>query len=187
MNLVQKALEFAINAHKDQIRKGDGKPYILHPVGVALNLAQEGADNITIAAGLLHDVLEDTEVSREILEKEFGTEIAKIVNDVTEQDKSLPWKVRKTQAIEHITKMGKRSLLVKTADKINNLESMLSIYNKEGPVIFKRFNAPLSEQIKMDKRLYQALRKRWSDNSLLERFRVLKDDLEAIEISQQGD
>lgn len=164
---IQKAIEFAINAHKDQKRKGDYKPYIIHPIGVALILAKAGADDVTIAAGLLHDVLEDTATTKEELVKEFGEEVVRIIDDVTEHDKSHAWKVRKLQAIEHAKEMGRRSLLVKTADKIDNLRSLYQVLLKDGLQAMERFNAPLPDQIEMDKRLYKALKRRGSANPLL--------------------
>lgn len=181
MDLVQKALEFAINAHLGQKRKGNGKPYIIHPLGVALILAKVGADDQTIAAGLLHDVLEDTNVKKEELVREFGQEVADIVDDVTEQDKSLPWKVRKGQAINHIKDMGKKSLLVKTADQINNLTSMLSTYEEEGLVIFNRFNAPLREQQKMEQYLLLTLKEKWGNNPLIKELEQLIKGLSTIQ------
>lgn len=181
MDLVQKALEFAINAHLGQKRKGNSKPYIVHPLGVALILAKVGADDQTIAAGLLHDTLEDTNIKKEELVREFGQEVTDIVNDVTEQDKSLTWNVRKTQAINHIKDMGKKSLLVKTADQINNLTSMLSTYEEEGLVIFNRFNAPLREQQKMEHKLIYTLRRKWRDNPLIKELEQLVKRLSTIQ------
>lgn len=95
--VVTKALEFAIEAHKGQLRKGDGKPYIVHPVNVAMILTKLNLPDQVIAAGLLHDTVEDTNTSIKDIEVNFGSMVAKVVDDLTEKDKSLPWKVRKNR------------------------------------------------------------------------------------------
>ena len=79
--LVQKAYNFAYNAHKDQKRES-GEPYIIHPLEVACILADMGMDTSTIVAGLLHDVIEDTCYNYEDIKKEFGSEVAELVQGV---------------------------------------------------------------------------------------------------------
>ena len=73
--LVEKAYTFAQKAHEGQYRQS-GEPYIIHPVEVGLILAKMKMDPITVSAGLLHDVLEDTHITKKDLEREFGEEIA---------------------------------------------------------------------------------------------------------------
>jgi GTP diphosphokinase / guanosine-3',5'-bis(diphosphate) 3'-diphosphatase len=80
--LCEKAFRFSWNAHREQVRKS-GEPFLAHPVAVAFILAEQKLDPVTIAAGLLHDVLEDTAVTREALATEFGEEIALLVDGVT--------------------------------------------------------------------------------------------------------
>ena len=81
-DLIERTFRFAYTAHKGQRRKS-GEPYLAHPVAVALILAEQKLDSTTIAAGLLHDVLEDTEITREQMQKEFGDEIVLLVDGVT--------------------------------------------------------------------------------------------------------
>lgn len=85
--LVKKAYEFAEKAHRGQYRKS-GEQYIIHPVQVAGILADLEMDPSTVAAGFLHDVVEDTNVSIEEIKKEFGNEIAMLVDGVTKLGKS---------------------------------------------------------------------------------------------------
>lgn len=82
ISLIEKAYHVAYQAHKDQVRKS-GEPYIVHPLCVAIILADLEMDQETIAAGLLHDVVEDTIMTGEEIEKEFGPEVALLVDGVT--------------------------------------------------------------------------------------------------------
>src|SRR3989338_9088421 len=86
LKLIQRAYEFAAKAHAGQKRKS-GEPYIIHPLATASELVDMRLDSPTIAAALLHDVCEDTYHSIEDIRKEFGTEIAFLVQGVTKLDK----------------------------------------------------------------------------------------------------
>src|SRR3989344_1007289 len=90
ISLIEKAARIALEAHSRQKRKDDGSPYIIHPFMVALKLVKNGFSDETVAAALVHDVLEDTKVSEETLQKELGNSVLNIIKVVTE-DKSLPW------------------------------------------------------------------------------------------------
>ena len=80
MNIKEKAKIFAIKAHKGQIRKSEpDKPMIIHPISVGLLLEEYGYDDEVIAAGFLHDVVEDTKYTLEDIKKEFGDEVANLV------------------------------------------------------------------------------------------------------------
>ena len=97
MNIKDKAKEFAINAHKGQIRKSDKeKPMIIHPINVADILSEYGFDDNVVAAGYLHDVIEDTKYTKEDLLKAFNEDILSLVLGDTEKDKSLSWEEKKT-------------------------------------------------------------------------------------------
>lgn len=165
---LKKAIDVAIRAHSGQTRKG--KPhvsYIIHPLSVGLILAKTGADENVIIAGVLHDTIEDTVVTKEDIEKEFGAEIAEIVNDVTEQDKSIPWSDRKRIATEHIAHMNHGSLLVKSADQLHNMADIIEDYKTYGEDMFKRFNASKKQQLDRYKKLIPAIENAWDENPLL--------------------
>ena len=86
LDYIAKAFEYAYNAHGPQLRKS-GEPYIVHPVDVALTLTDYRVDPTTIAAGLLHDVIEDTDYTYEDIKNEFGEELADIVEGLTKLKK----------------------------------------------------------------------------------------------------
>lgn len=124
--LILKALDFAAKKHRDQRRKDkNATPYINHPIQVAEVLVNEGgiSDTQVIVAALLHDTVEDTETSFEELENHFGSEIADIVREVTD-DKRLSKLERKQLQIDNAPHSSDKARLVKLADKICNLQDM---------------------------------------------------------------
>lgn len=126
--VVMKALDFAARKHVDQRRKGEREePYINHLTEVAHLLAEatDGADPAVVAAGLLHDTIEDTDTTHAELESAFGPVIARTVAQVTD-DKALPKGERKRLQIEHAPHLTPQAKMVKLADKVSNLRSLLA-------------------------------------------------------------
>ena len=126
--LILKAAHFAAKKHRDQRRKDKhASPYIIHPISVALAIAQIGRvdDPEILAAALLHDTLEDTETTPEELEAEFGKKVCEYVLDVTD-DKTLPKDERKSRQIEHAKKISKGAALIKLGDKISNVTDVIN-------------------------------------------------------------
>ena len=100
MDKVETAIIFAAKAHNDQKRKGTDIPYITHPFAVGMLLQKEKCSDEVIAAGILHDTLEDTETTFKDLTEEFGIQIANLVLAASENDKSLRWEIRKQHTID---------------------------------------------------------------------------------------
>lgn len=147
MNIVEKAKEFAINAHRGQVRKSDReKPMVIHPINVANILKEYGFDDNVVAAGLLHDVVEDTKyTSADILEL-FGNDIQSLVMSASEPDKSLSWEERKQHTIESIKTLDLRHKAVICADKISNLEDLMILSEKNGEYNFSAFKRGFGKQ-----------------------------------------
>ena len=126
--LILKAYNFAKEKHGDQLRKS-GEPYIIHPMQVAYILADLGLDDSTICAALLHDVVEDTDVTHQDLINEFGLEIAEMVDGVTKLSKLNCESVEEEQ-VENYRKMflamGKdiRVIMIKLADRLHNMRTL---------------------------------------------------------------
>ena len=137
--MINKAIKFATNKHQGQNRKGKDVPYIVHPLEVFNILYRMGADQELLAAGLLHDVLEDTNTTAEELSAEFGRGVAQLVTAHTE-DKSLPWHERKQRGCEALKTAPKRVQMLVLADKLSNIREMAQDYQAVGDELWQRFN-----------------------------------------------
>ena len=126
--LIQKAYNYALLKHGDQKRKS-GEPYIVHPTNVAYTIAELGLDEQTICAALLHDVVEDTDATYEDIDKEFGTEVAEMVDGVTKL-KQIQYATIEENQVENYRKMflamGKdiRVIIIKLADRLHNMRTL---------------------------------------------------------------
>jgi len=125
MELVLRAAAFAAEKHRKGRRKDEeASPYINHPLQLAYILVQAGIeDPVVLAAGLLHDTIEDTDTTLEELQIVFGYEIAGIVGECSD-DKTLTKLERKQAQIDHAAHISRRAKLVKLADKIANVNDM---------------------------------------------------------------
>jgi GTP pyrophosphokinase len=129
--LIEHAFDLAKLAHREQVRRS-GEPYITHPLGVALILADLGLDDVTIAAALLHDAVEDTSVTVEQIEEELGADVAAIVDGVTKLDR-LQFDSKEAQQAATLRKMlvamakDIRVLLIKLADRLHNMRTLASL------------------------------------------------------------
>jgi (p)ppGpp synthase/HD superfamily hydrolase len=146
MDVIEKALQIASKAHVNQRRKGSDIPYIVHPVAVGMILMKAGYDEALIAAGILHDTVEDTDLSLQDVEQEFGTKIAEIVAGCSEPDKSLSWDQRKTHTIEYLKNAPSDIRAVACADKLHNIRSITNDYQQIGNEIWSKFNAGKEKQ-----------------------------------------
>ncbi len=125
---IERAYKLADEAHRGQLRKS-GDPYISHPVSVAIILVGMGMDTDCICAALLHDVVEDTSVTLELLQKQFGKDVAVMVNGVTKLT-NMTLSTKEEQQAENIRKMllamneDIRVILIKLADRLHNMRTM---------------------------------------------------------------
>ena len=186
--LIQKAVRFSLKTHEvyqKQKRKGKDIPYITHPLAVGLILARAGASEDVIAAGILHDTIEDSvqekKVTREMLSERFSEKVAALVENVTETQKDLPWEDRKKEALEHIESFSNDAILVKSADVISNISELLDDQTQEGERVWDRFNASKEMFLENTYRVITSLRRRWPESPLSRDLDELRDRLVSIE------
>jgi len=147
MDIELKAKNFAIKAHSGQVRKSDPeKPMIVHPINVGQILKQYEFDENVVAAGYLHDVVEDTSYELIDIKNNFGEDIASLVCGASEPDKSLSWEERKKHTIEETKKIDFRHKAVICADKISNLEDLRILSEIKGEYDFSAFKRGFESQ-----------------------------------------
>ena len=128
---ISRAFRIANDAHEGQVRKS-GEPYIHHPVAVATIVAEQGGDDVTVSAALVHDAVEDTAVTLEMLRDELGAEVASIVDGVTKLDR-VKFDTKEHQQAATIRKMmvavakDLRVLIIKLADRLHNMRTIAAL------------------------------------------------------------
>lgn len=146
MELIEKAILVATQAHDGQYRKNTNVPYITHPYTVGMILMNASYSEEVVASGILHDTVEDTSLSLEDIEKVFGEKVATIVEGCSEPDKSLSWEERKEHTIEYLKGASEEIRAVVCADKLHNLQSILRDFHQEGDRVWDRFNRGKKQQ-----------------------------------------
>ena len=159
VSMIEKAYKLAVKAHGDQRRKS-GEPYIIHPLWVAIILADLEMDKETIAAGMLHDVVEDTKFTEEDIRREFGDEVALLVDGVTKLGR-LSYSSDKLEVqAENLRKMflamakDIRVIIIKLADRLHNmrtLQFMTPAKQKEKAKETMDIYAPIAQRLGISK------------------------------------
>jgi GTP pyrophosphokinase len=184
--LVTRAFEAARRAHASQRRKS-GEPYFVHPVRVAHSIAQLGLDSSSVAAGLLHDAVEDSEITVFELTEQFGREVATIVDGVTKLGK-VPYLTRAIQQAESFRKMllamsrDIRVLIVKLLDRLDNMRTLDAMAPDKQERISRetmQIYAPLANRLGLEgvRRELQDLSFRWLEPVA---FQAVRADVDAV-------
>jgi len=178
INVIEKAIRIAVCAHKEQTRKESDLPYIAHPFAVALKLTKYNFPDTVIAAGLTHDVIEDTDVSEDELREDLGDEVVDIIMTVSNDD-SLSWEDKKKKYIESLREGSEGAKAVATADKIHNIESLMIAYQEQGPSIWEHFNRGKEKKIWFEDAMLSMLRETW-DHPLVDEYEKLLKELKSV-------
>ena len=144
--LIADAFAFALEAHGTQTRKGTNIPYVSHVIRVCGLVLEYGGDARQAAAGLLHDTIEDCDVTEEDLRERFGVDVARLVralSDVLEGDTAeskSPWLKRKRAYVAHLAHVPRRVRLVSACDKLDNLRAIVDDVATHGTRTLRRFS-----------------------------------------------
>ena len=158
LEIIRKAYDFSLKHHQGQTR-ASGEPYLIHPLEVSLVLADMKLDSTAIAAGLLHDAIEDTSVTHEDVRREFGDQVVHIVEGVTKIDK-IDLASREERQAENVRKMvlamvdDIRVVLIKLADRLHNMRTLKHLPEERRQQVAKEtleIYAPLAHRLGMGK------------------------------------
>ena len=143
--MLNEAIIFATNAHAGVNRKGKTRLYILHPIEAMLIVASLTEDKEVLAAAVLHDVVEDTDVGEMAIRDAFGDRVADLVMAESEDKmKDIPadssWEARKQATINHLSSLDRDALLICLGDKLANIREMSRDYAVLGDGLWERFN-----------------------------------------------
>jgi (p)ppGpp synthase/HD superfamily hydrolase len=165
------ALVLAAVAHRNQLRKGSDLPYIAHPVHVSVILMRHGFGEDMTIAGLLHDVVEDTNVPLEAIRAEFGPEIARLVEAVSETKTvdgvELPWEQRKAEKLAHLQAGGPDVAALKAADAIHNARSIVADLQRVGMSVWARFKRGPRQTVDYYRAICGAVQAKLGDHAIV--------------------
>ncbi|TSA44201.1 bifunctional (p)ppGpp synthetase/guanosine-3',5'-bis(diphosphate) 3'-pyrophosphohydrolase [bacterium] len=172
---IKRAIQFAARKHHGQMRlEKEPLPYITHLFSVALLVAESGASDDVVTAALLHDTIEDTDTAREEIVEAFNEHVAELVESVSEikqkDDKRLEWKEIKEHYLTHLEDSSDDAVLISVADKIDNIESMLEAYEKEGESFLRHWEHPYEEHVWFHGEVLRIALKRIPNHSLTKRL-----------------
>lgn len=179
MSIVSQALVFATQHHQHQHRKGTKIPYMAHLLNVCKLVAENNCSDEVLAAALLHDIVEDTDVTIDEVEIKFGKQVAELVRGATELEKlekksiekGSSWQQRKEHTIHFLQHEASiDQLLVSAADKLDNLRSIVYDHERIGENIWLRFNATKIQQAWYYNSIAQILVEKGKQNNILGLF-----------------
>ena len=182
----EQALRLAAIAHRDQDRKGGNVPYITHPVHVSAILLRHGFSPEVVIAGLLHDVVEDQDVSLEQIKEDFGEDVAEIVDALSERKEDVPgqkrpWAVRKRESLEKLRRARLEVVAVKAADTLHNARCTVVDARREGPRIWQRFNSDAWSTLRYYRQVLHLVRERLGEHPLVGELADAVDELARVD------
>ena len=178
----QKAIKFAAVAHKGQTRKGNGLPYIIHPMETMYIVAQMTDDVEVMAAAALHDVLEDTKCVGRDIEARFGRRVAELVGMESEDKKRHrpakdTWHERKEENLLRERRSPLEAKLIMLSDKLSNVRSTLRDYEKMGAHVWDKFNMKDPTEQEWYYRTVAEVVKELSDTSVFREYVQILDTI----------
>ncbi|MBP9842470.1 MAG: bifunctional (p)ppGpp synthetase/guanosine-3',5'-bis(diphosphate) 3'-pyrophosphohydrolase [Candidatus Pacebacteria bacterium] len=182
---VEQAIKAASILHQDQLRKGVVPlPYVTHLMSVMFILRDYTTDENVLVAALLHDTLEDTDYTAEELREDFGEEVAKLVETVTEprfrNDKKIPWMESKKEYAKQLRKGPKEAVMIAAADKAHNFRTIIDEYYTNHDRFLQDFGTDITGRLEAYQHIANAINNRLTDGIVHEfnhTFKAFKEFL----------
>ena len=143
------AFELASQAHSGQAAKDGSSPYIRHPLAVAERLHACGMDEPTVAAAILHDVLEDSDLALDEIVRSLGLEVGELVSALTDDESIEDWADRKREHRKRVAAAGPRAATIYAADKLMNVRELRTLYDRMGEAAGGRLEVSIDERVAM--------------------------------------
>jgi (p)ppGpp synthase/HD superfamily hydrolase len=145
--LVRDAYDLLAEKHGGQKQKVNGHPYVEHPLAVARDVSHAGFEPEMVAAALLHDIVEDTDLSVEDVRERFGERVAALVEAMTDEGEVEPYERRKALHRRQVAAAGPEAAAIFAADKLNNVRALRAAYAEDGDEVAERFKQPLETKL----------------------------------------
>ena len=190
MKKLDEAIVFATKAHAGVTRKGKTRPYILHPLEAMIIASTLTEDEEVLMAAVLHDTVEDTDITKEDIRKAFGKDVAKLVAAESEDKREdLPaestWETRKRETIEALKTESREIKLVCLGDKLSNLRELSRDYADLGDALWERFNQKDKEKHgEYYSALYENLKEEFGDVQAIREYRSLLEEVFGRKVAQ---
>ena len=178
----EEALRLAVVAHRQQMRKGSGLPYVIHPIHVSVILLRYGFSTEVAVAALLHDVVEDQGYDLAEISEQFGPRVAEMVEALSERKRNArgekrPWTVRKQEALERMQVASREAVAVRAADALHNAESFSEDLQREGPQMWRHFNQGAERQLDYYRRIVAICKQRLGSHPLVDELAAAVESL----------
>jgi (p)ppGpp synthase/HD superfamily hydrolase len=147
--VVRDAYDLLASKHAGQRQKVNGHPYVEHPILVATDVSRAGFDPEMVAAALLHDIVEDSDVSIDDVQQRFGHRVSVLVEVMTDDVEVEPYERRKALHREQVVAAGPEAAAIFAADKLNNVRALRSAYAEDGEGVAERFMQPLDTKLRV--------------------------------------
>jgi (p)ppGpp synthase/HD superfamily hydrolase len=184
------ALVLAARAHGDQVRKVGNVPYITHVVHVSAILRRHGYPEDLVIAGLLHDVVEDSDVPLDQIEADFGPVVAEIVGALSERKMEgsvkRPWETRKAEMLEQVRQASSEAVAVKAADTLHSTRTLSADLHRMGPSVWRNFSRGPEPSLQYYQSVAALVRQQLGDRPLVAELEEAINDLEQA-IANSGD
>lgn len=177
---VRAALDMAREAHAGQVRNASGgRPYIDHPVAVAERLSAH-VDDDALAAALLHDVVEDSDLGLDDIRERCGERVAELVGVLTDDESIEPYAERKREHRERVEAAGGEAMAIYAADKLTNVTMLRDAYEEQGERVGEELSVPLDEKVDVWEQDLEMLSANAAESAVRALASGLEDQLNAL-------